>query len=187
MTSTKRTQRRYDHRLQQLVQTTGNIRLATQHGVPESTARGWLTKSPADVVSIDVLDLDAVQRQREVIQLRRRITTLTALVRLAIVVLRVAEFSLNRIRLADGSDKRRLMRAIGRTRSHISLRIVLRAIGLSRARYHDWGNDDRCALDDRSSCPRNSPHQLTRDEVNTIREMVTSQEYRHVPTCCPYQ
>jgi putative transposase len=32
------------------------------------------------------------------------------------------------------------------------------------------------------SCPRSSPQQLTRAEVETIKEMVTSEEYRHVPT-----
>ena len=130
MPSTTRTQRRYDHRLRELVQTTGDIKLATERGVPASMARGWLTKSATEVVSIDVLDLDVIQLQREVIQLRRRITTLTALVRLAIVVFRVTGFSFNGIRLADGSDKQRLMRGIERTRSYVSLRTVLRAIGL---------------------------------------------------------
>jgi len=32
------------------------------------------------------------------------------------------------------------------------------------------------------SCPRTSPQQLTYEEVETIKEMVTSDEYRHVPT-----
>jgi len=32
------------------------------------------------------------------------------------------------------------------------------------------------------SCPRSSPQQLTRAEVETIKGMVTSEEYRHVPT-----
>ena len=39
-----------------------------------------------------------------------------------------------------------------------------------------------CALDDQSSCPRTSPHQLTFSEVQDIGDMVTSPEYRHVPT-----
>jgi hypothetical protein len=39
-----------------------------------------------------------------------------------------------------------------------------------------------CALDDRSSCPRSSPQQLTVTEVGAIRELVTSDDYRHVPT-----
>jgi hypothetical protein len=33
-------------------------------------------------------------------------------------------------------------------------------------------------------CPRTLPHQLTPDEVNAIRDMVTSQDYRDVPTTC---
>jgi transposase InsO family protein len=32
------------------------------------------------------------------------------------------------------------------------------------------------------SCPRTSPQQLTHAEVETIKELVTSDEYRHVPT-----
>ena len=36
-------------------------------------------------------------------------------------------------------------------------------------------------LDDRSSCPRSHPMQLTPNEVSTIQEMVTALEYRHMP------
>ena len=59
---------------------------------------------------------------------------------------------------------------------------MLRVIGLSHARYHDWIRDDQCGLDDRPSCPRSSPQQLTPREVNTIRDLVTSETYRHVST-----
>ena len=31
-------------------------------------------------------------------------------------------------------------------------------------------------------CPKTTPNQVTPDEVNTIREMVTSDRYRHVST-----
>jgi len=182
MSAITRKQRTYDHRLRELVQSTRDIQLATQHGVPASTARGWLNKSTTQVVSLDVLDLDTVRLQNEVIQLRRRVTKLTALLRLAIVVLRVTRFSFHRIRIADGNDKQRLLTAIGRTRSHVRVRTVLRVIGLSQARYHHWSRDQRCTLDDKTTCPRSSPQQLTRQEVNAIREMVTSPEYRHVPT-----
>ena len=40
----------------------------------------------------------------------------------------------------------------------------------------------QCALDDGPSCPRVSPHQLTAAEVEAIRDLATSHEYRHVPT-----
>ena len=42
MTTTARPQQRYDHRLRDLVQRTGDVTIATDLGVPRSTARGWL-------------------------------------------------------------------------------------------------------------------------------------------------
>ena len=38
-------------------------------------------------------------------------------------------------------------------------------------------------LDDRSSCPRSHPTQLTPTEVSTIKHMVMATEYRHMPPC----
>jgi hypothetical protein len=57
MTTTGRLQQRYDHRLQDLVHSTGDVTIATDLGVPRSTARGWLGKAPKVVVSLDVTDL----------------------------------------------------------------------------------------------------------------------------------
>jgi hypothetical protein len=41
MPTTARPQQRYDHRLRNLVQRTGDVTVATDLGVPRSTARGW--------------------------------------------------------------------------------------------------------------------------------------------------
>lgn len=133
-------------------------------------------------MSIATLDLDTERLQRELVLLRRRVVKLRALLRLAIVILRVTGFSFARLRVMEGDDKRRLLAAINRVRPCISLGTVLRVIGLSPSRYHDWSHDPRCLHDDRTSCPRSSPQQLTRHEVDVIREMVTSSEHRHVPT-----
>ena len=65
MVATARTQKRYDHRLRELVRTTQDMSLALQHGVPRSTARGWLTAPNVEVVTADALNMDAVQRQEE--------------------------------------------------------------------------------------------------------------------------
>jgi len=40
--SPARPQQRYDHRLRDLVHRTGDVTIATDLGVPRSTARGWL-------------------------------------------------------------------------------------------------------------------------------------------------
>jgi transposase InsO family protein len=176
------TQKQYDHRFRRLIQTTGDLDLAARHGVPRSTARGWLKQTKTDVVSIDVLDMDAEALQREVLWLRRRVARLLALLHLAVVAIKVAEFSFDRVRIPDGTRKQRLLRAIKRARTHLPLRGVLRLIGMSSTRYHVWLGKQECGLDDRSCCPKSSPQQLTREESSAIRDMVTADEYRHVPT-----
>ncbi|QDT27542.1 hypothetical protein Enr10x_28600 [Gimesia panareensis] len=88
MSNRKRRQRTYDHRLKELVRSTGNIDIALQRGVPRSTARGWLTKNMSDVITVDVLDMSLVELQREVVALRRRNDRLIALLRLIFVVAR---------------------------------------------------------------------------------------------------
>ena len=182
MVTETRTQQRYDHRFRELVRTTGDIRLALQRGVPRSTARGWLAETSKHVVTIDACDMDAIKLRQEVLILRRRVSRLIAVLRVLIVVLRVSGYSINRSRLPDKHDKSILLRAIARSTGVIPLRTVLRMIDLSHSRYHSWRRDEDCGLNDLSSCPRMSPQQLTPQEAGQIKEMVTSDEFRHVPT-----
>ena len=99
MATATRTQRRYDHRLRNLVRATRDIHCAIQRGVPRSTARGWLTDSDVPVVTVDALNLDATQLQREVLQLRRRVQKLTALLRVLLVVFKISGYSLSQARV----------------------------------------------------------------------------------------
>ena len=85
MPTAARVQQRYDHRLRNLVQRTGDVTIATDLGVPRSTARGWLGQGPKVVVSLEVTNLTAAELQQEVLELRRRVKKLTALLRLAVV------------------------------------------------------------------------------------------------------
>ena len=80
MTTTGRPQQRYDHRLLDLIQGTRDV-IATDLGVPRSTARGWLSQAPKAVTSLDVTDLTASELRQEVVELRQRVKKLTALLR----------------------------------------------------------------------------------------------------------
>ena len=181
--TTTRPQQRYDHRLRELVQHAGDLTIATGLGVPRSTARGWLRTAPTVVVSLDVADLTELELRREVLKLRRRVQKLAALLRLALMLLRVSGFTLSGERLPDGRDKLRMLRAIDQARACIPVRTLLRLLHLSPSRFHAWRRRHiGCALDDQSSCPRTSPHRLTAAEIRKIKDMVTSPEYRHVPT-----
>jgi hypothetical protein len=183
MTTPARPQQRYDHRLRDLVQRTGEVTIATDLGVPRSTARGWLDKAPRVVVSLDVTDLRAPELQEEILRLRRRVKKLTALLRLALALLRSSGFALTHERLPNGGAKTRVLRAVDRAREFVPLRALLRFLRLSPSRFYSWRRLQRtCALDDQSSCPHTSPHRLTPSEVRAIEDMVTAPEYRHIPT-----
>src|SRR6516164_2272753 len=112
MTTAERHQRRYDHRLRDIVQRTGDLTIATNLDVPRSTARGWLRKAPKVVVSLDVTNLKTSELQQEVLELRRRVKKLRALLRLAIALLRTSGFTFTHERLPDGRSKVRILRAV---------------------------------------------------------------------------
>jgi putative transposase len=135
------------------------------------------------VVCLDGLDLTELELRQEVLKLRRRVRKLSALLRLALALLRTSGFRLTGERLPDGRAKTRILRAVDRARDYVPLRSVLRFLRLSPSRFHAWHRRQRvCTLDDRSSCPRTSPSRLTPFEIRAIEDMVTSPDYRHVPT-----
>ena len=183
MSSRVRPQQRYDHRLRDLVHRTGDVTLATDLGVPRSTARGWLRRAPELVISLDVTYRNELELQQEILQLRRRVQKLAALLRLVLTLLRASGFTLSRERLPDGRDKMRILGAVDRAQACMPLRALLQFLHVSPSRFHAWRRrETACALDDQSSCPRTSPHRLTPAEVRVVEGMVTSPAYRHVPT-----
>src|SRR5262249_3448576 len=120
---------------------------------------------------------------QEVLALRRRVKKLTALLRLALALLRTSGFTLTHERLPDGRAKTRILRAVDRARAFVPLRALLRFLRLSPSRFHAWRQRQHvCELDDQSPCPHSSPHRLTPPEVRAIKDMVTSPAYRHVLT-----
>ena len=130
MPTTARPQHRYDHRLRDLVQRSRDVTIATDLGVPRSTARGWLGQAGKVVVSLDVTDLRAAELQQEVLELRRRVKKLTALLRLALALLRSSGFTLTHERLPDERIKIRILHAVDRAREFVPFRAFLRFMRL---------------------------------------------------------
>jgi hypothetical protein len=69
--TTARPQQRYDHRLRELVQRTGNLSIAADFGVPRSTARGWLRTAPRVVVGLEAANLTELELRQEVLKRER--------------------------------------------------------------------------------------------------------------------
>lgn len=69
--------------------------------------------TPKAVVSLDVTNRETSELEQEILVLLRRVKKLTALLRLAVALLRGSKFTLANERLPDGGDKRRILRAVG--------------------------------------------------------------------------
>jgi hypothetical protein len=109
-----------------------------------------------------VTELTEPELRQEVLELRRRVRKLPALLWLVLALLQASRFRLTVARLPQGRDKLRILRAVDRAREYLPLRVLLRFLRVSPSRFHAWGRRQRtCVLDDHSSCPRISPSRLT--------------------------
>lgn len=86
MATATRIQRAYDHRLKNFVNETGDIQLALNRGIPRSTARGWLSCSCKEVVTLEVLAATEKTLQQEILSLRRLNDKLRAILGIFIAV-----------------------------------------------------------------------------------------------------
>jgi len=133
------------------------------------------------VVACDLAADDHAELVAQIEKLRHRTALLGAVVALLVAVLRVSKIQLDYERIPNGGDKGILLRAIARTRKVLPLSAALRITRLSASRYHGWCRAEAgCDLDDQSSCPRVVPTRLTPSEVETVREMVESDDHRHM-------
>ena len=152
-------------------------------GVPRSTAVDWLRRDRRPVVTGHVSGMETVQLQAEILKLRQCICRLGAVVQLLLALVRARGGHLEQTRLPEGPTRARLLRAIERANSDLSLKSALRILHLSPSRYHHWRQGQRaCGLEDAGTCPKTTPTRLTADEVLTIKSMVESLEYLHVST-----
>ena len=92
--------------------------IATDLGVLCSTARGWLRSAPEVVVGFDVTHQGELELQHEILQPRRRVEKLAALLRLALALLRALGVRLSRERLPNGRAKMRILRTVDRARTY---------------------------------------------------------------------
>ncbi len=182
--------RTYDHRLREAIFAAGDPALFESClSIPPSTIRSWLSRGLPHVVSLDEGDFEAAELRLEIARLERRIEkhrravrTLAGVIRLQRAELAVSGFSLEKQRVPAASAKARVLAAVARAQGALRLVIILKLPILSSARYHAWVRSHKeCGLEDRSSCPKTSPAQLTADELMIMKEMVTSEDFRQMP------
>ncbi len=107
--------RRYDHRLIEHVQSTGDVGVALRAGIPRSTAHGWRHQRPVEVEGAGLFQEDIAALETRVSLMERRVRRLRALLRLAFALLHVVRPNLSRARVS-ADNKLRLLGAVDRSR-----------------------------------------------------------------------
>ena len=181
-TATPRTRRAYDQRLRDHVVRIGTRCLPNHVAIPRSTVSTWRRRVSRPVVTIEPADQDRQHMVDTIAKLDRRVRILAAVVRILLALLRASGFTLAGERLPEGSAKAGILRAITSAKPFLPLAVILRIVHLEPGRYHRWIRvaTMTCGLDDRSSCPKTNPTQLTSAEVADIKDMVLAPEKRHV-------
>lgn len=174
--------RAYDHRLREQVCRTGSHALSRRLEIPRSTIATWKRRGLRPVVSVEMFQADRHQLLRTIEKLEKRAQILAAPVRLLLALVRASGFRLAHQRLPGGAAKASILRAITSATNALPLAVILRILGLPGSRYHAWRRADTvCGLDDRASCPRTAPGQITAVEIADIKDMVLDPHYRHMP------
>jgi len=173
--------RTYDHRIREAICESGERDLFPELDIPRSTLRSWIHRGAPDVFISDLAARERADLIVEIRELEHRTALLRAVVGLLITMLRVSKVRFDYERFPEGDAKRTLLRAIDRSRKILPLNVALRIVRLSSSRYHSWCRSETgCDLDDQPSCPRAVPTRLTPDEIDTVQEMVESNDHRHM-------
>jgi putative transposase len=173
--------RTYDYRIQETICESGEQDLFPELQIPRSTIRSWIHRGAPDVVTSDLAVRDRADLLAEIHRYQQRTALLGAIVGLLIAILRISKVRLDYERLPEGESKRVLLRAIERAGKVLPLHAALRITRLSSSRYHSWCRAEAgCELDDQTSCPRVVPTRLTPKELEAMREMVESDDHRHM-------
>jgi hypothetical protein len=97
-----------------------------------------MRQNRGEVVADPMLEETPAALHARIARLERRVERLGAMLRVVLALLRILRPDLSRLRVPEGADKRRLLRAIERARGMRGLQRMLVAIGLFVSRLSAW-------------------------------------------------
>lgn len=176
----RKTYRRYDPRLRNLVAVSDDLSKFANLGIPKSTLKQWKRNGVKNFITIPEFELSAEKLVEENIRINAELAAARAEQDLLVTIIRIFGFQIQYKRLPSSEAKSDIIAAIKKAVESIPLQTCLVTIGLSAARYHSWVKRQvNCLLKDQISCPKASPTRLTFSEVSKIKELFTNPDFAH--------
>ncbi len=105
-----------------------------------------------------------------------------SLIKLLQDISKILEFRLEWRHIESARTRSKILDAIARAMKHATRDKCLSTIGLSFSRYKRWKRDRRgCGITGTKSCPKGNVNQLTFQEVQSMKNLVTSIAFAHFP------
>ena len=164
---------RYDHRPRNAIVETGNPNLFPELSIPQSTARDWIRKGKAKVITASEFECTQAELAGRVRELEIELACVKAKSELLKGTTSIFGFSIQYLRLKSSSAKESLLKLIDSTAKKIPLNECLHFIGLSMSRFKAWKVRARkCDLSDKNGCTKLSPTKMLSTEIQKIKDYV---------------
>jgi hypothetical protein len=156
--------------LREIISEAQNQNLFPELKILRSTALSWVRNDAVDVVSLPQLRSSDEKLIIENQSLRQKVEQLSAEKELAVTTFRLFGLQIQYKRLPKGDAKSLLLEAITKAQKTLALEECLKAIQLSKPRFHAWTKKKLiCKLADKRSYPKSTPTRLTFDEISKVK------------------
>jgi hypothetical protein len=167
----------HDPELKRIVSQTGNIDLATNRGVPRTTAIYWAKNSKQSVAksmqSETYLNEEIKSLKQLLIFERAKVQFISKMAKYIYIIK-------NNKRSILKSIKNKIIKEIDIYKKYCSINELLSLIGLHISRYYKWKSEvEICANTKKKECGLKRLNQLTGDEVSKIIKLASSKKYNH--------
>jgi transposase InsO family protein len=172
--------RSYDHRVRNASAKSQNPDLFPELNIPKSTAKSWIQRGIKPVVTSSSFDLPYDELIQDLETVKNKLAKQEVGNKLTVTVFRIFGFQIQYKRLPSSESKTLLIECVNAAAKVLGLSVCLELIGLSKSRFSAWIRRlKECNLTDKPPCPKLIPWALTHQEINTIKNLVTSPEFAH--------
>jgi len=163
---------------------TGRPDLFPHLNIPRMTALHWV-RNGFDDLSDPILEsmIGAINDSKvEMTEGLRSLAEKESIIALLLETYKVLGFQIRWKHIDSSERKSKLLDAIESAMKSARRDVCLSTLGLSLSRYKRWRRERRgCGVTGVKSCPRGNANQLTSNEIQVMRNLVTAKEFSHFP------
>ena len=168
--------RRYPDSVKLEVVRTANPYRFPELRIPRTTALYWIYKSAhLEKDSPEMLENERIRELQKEVERQQSLLSLISRVRSIFPIGFAAGKAISR------PKRKRIVQTIQAAAKFNRIRDCLSVIGLSKNLYSQWLSEFFLCQSDDGACDQRKPHQLTSEEIRTMKRLVTSTKYSHVP------